>query len=477
MLTCIAISRGSFFTFNVLESQNSNQIPSPGEKILVQCRDLDLFGNGISSWHSWIILTPNLIPGERASVAISHKHGPYWFSNLIQIENLSIHRRIPPCSVSEACGGCSIQHIFYDYQIEIKIKHIRDVFGRLFDISLPLDLSCISSGPEFGYRNRTLVPLQFDKDYNLKAGYYKRKTHEIINFEHCLILDSAISALYPHVISLLKEFIRIKLSQGKTPITPKYLGLRVGKNTSEVLLTFVDTSDSKLAYYYEFAHDLKEYIPELKSIYLNIQQQKSNRILGDTNLILAGSQFITEEFCNLNFYVDATSFFQINTKKAETMVNSICSWFQNSHNSITIIDAYCGIGTISLPLAAYGYKVVGLEISKNAIKTAHLNSLLNRLKSVSFVQGDVASNLSLYLNSKCALVLDPPRKGLSRAVIDIILEAKPTKIAYLSCNPSTLARDLTYLCSAYEVKSVIPADFFPNTLHIEALALLQLLHS
>ena len=205
---------------------------------------------------------------------------------------------------------------------------------------------------------------------------------------------------------------------------------------------------------------------------MNIQDKRNNLIFGEKTILLCGKPFIREIFCDTTFFISTTNFFQVNTKLAEHAVKSIINWFKKDNSITHILDCYCGIGTISLPLAKSGYQITGIEINKESVKQAIFNAKSNNLDNVTFHCGDVTNN-SLLLNYQYqGLVIDPPRKGLAEDLIRQILSLNFRKIVYLSCNPSTLARDLNMLCEKYSIESVQPFDFFPQTTHIECLAFL-----
>ena len=216
--------------------------------------------------------------------------------------------------------------------------------------------------------------------------------------------------------------------------------------------------------------------PQLKGVTLNLQPKRSNAVFGDQTVCLQGEDAIEERFCDLSLELGTTTFFQVNTPRAERVVEQIRDWLTRAQANQRVIDAYCGIGTIALPLAAAGHRVTGLEISSASIRHAERNARRNRLKSTQFLDGDVIRHLHDVLPLHDALVVDPPRKGLDPSVLAVILDHPPQRLVYLSCDPATLARDLKQLAGdsgPYRIEHVQPMDFFPQTSHLECLVLMS----
>ncbi len=445
-----------------------------GELLLAKCIDVNIDGYGVSKLNGHIFCTPNLIPGELANVKVSHKKGSQWICELVEIVNESKNRRIPPCMIAHKCGGCSIQHISDEHQINIKYDSLVQVLRRLGNFKIDPE-PIISSEHPFGYRNKTFIPIKSYTHNTLIMGYYQRGTHLICDLDCCPVLDIGINSLLPR----LKEDLQLNgiiadpHSNKKGLI--RHLGMRIGIRTGEVLITIVSTS--LINELYNLARKWLREFDHCVGVTLNIQPISKNTILGNKTILLSGRDYLIEKFYGLTFQLKTTTFFQVNPYLAEKAVNIIYEWFKDKKEDLRIIDAYCGVGTISLPLSSLGFKVIGLELSHESIKQAKINSNINNITNTLFVEGDVAENLSRFLNSNDALILDPPRKGLNPTIIDTIIRIKPRKIAYLSCSQSTLTRDLSILCSAgthYSIDRIVPIDFFPQTTHLEVLALVSL---
>ncbi len=445
-----------------------------GEIVQVTCKDIDKAGYGISTWNKRVLVTPELVPGDTAYLQIKYRSGSRWFTNIVNFSSLSLHRRIPPCDKYRDCGCCSIQHITDEQQYQIKINQLEYLIGTTLKIDCKLTKQKQNNGRNINYRNRAIMPFSFDNNQIL-MGYYKRNTHTIIDINYCLVLDERIN----RSLIVLRSKLESLLKNGELNINAmkqiSHICIRTGANSDQSLLTFVTRKYSS-----QFTNiALKIFDQNIAGITLNIQPESNNVIFGKNTKTLIGKPYIEEVFCGLKFRIASTTFFQINSPQAETVVNYIILFLKKYGNVNSIIDSYCGIGTISLPLANSGYYVIGIEINQDSIKQAKDNAYINNIDNVQFINGDVSNILEEYLTGSVGLILDPPRKGLDIHLLQVIIKYKPKLIAYLSCNPSTMIRDLKYLLehANYTINQIYPIDFFPQTTHMECLAIISLANS
>ena len=325
-----------------------------------------------------------------------------------------------------------------------------------------------------GYRNRALIPIRRD-GRKVRLGYYKRGSHRIVNLNHCPVLDPRLDALIEPIKRDLEATSWPMDSDLQGEPGLRHLGLRIGVRTGEILITLISATESLQAVDVLSAAWMRRW-PQLKGVTINLQPKRSNAVFGDRTICLQGQDAIEERFCGLSLELGTTTFFQVNTPRAERVVEQIRDWITRSEPSQRLIDAYCGIGTIALPLAAAGHRVTGLEISSASVRHAERNASRNRLKHTRFLDGDVARRLRELLPNHDALVVDPPRKGLDPAVLAMVLDHPPRRLVYLSCDPATLARDLRQLAGdsgPYRIEQVQPMDFFPQTSHLECLVLMS----
>ncbi|MFL0771508.1 MAG: 23S rRNA (uracil(1939)-C(5))-methyltransferase RlmD [Prochlorococcus sp.] len=452
---------------------------SPGVTVEVTCKDLDRYGQGISFLNGCLLVTPNFLPGERAIVELAKRKGSYWHTRIIKLLSNSSLRQSPLCNIASKCGGCSLQHLVHVDQAILKQNQIKEIFKRIGKIDISIDSLMMSSDRIFGYRNRALIPLFRASSGKLNMGYYMRGTHRIVDLNRCPVLDERIERyLVP-----LKYDLQNQCWPADSDLTTcsglRHLGLRLGHRSGQVLITLV-SSNHNLPGLSKLARQWLDRWPEVLGVTLNLQPERNNIILGNQTVLLAGKPEIEERICGISLKLSTTTFFQVNTLEAERIILHLINWFSISSTTKKIVDAYCGIGTITLPLAATGFDVVGIEVHNHSIIQAKCNAKRNNLDNVKFVAGDVSVLLSELLETGDYLVVDPPRKGLDKNVIKTILRIRPERIGYLSCDPATLARDLNQLVAPngpYFVDQLQPVDFFPQTTHIECLALLKIISS
>ena len=453
-------------------------MPKPGLVVELEAIDLDRDGNGLARWNNWVIVVPGLLPGEAASVQLQQRRKSRWLSRLMHRRTQSQARRKPPCILARDCGGCTLQHFDESSQLDWKQGVLTEAMQRIGSVSHPVK-PVMAPDHGFGYRNRALIPLRRADNGSLRIGYFRRGSHRVVNLNRCPVVDPRLDAL----IEPLKHDIDASTLPADHDLGSgdalRHLGLRIGHHTGEVLITLV--SSTPMAALEPMAQSWLKRFPQVRGVTLNLQPKKTNLILGHQTRLLGGDDSIRERFCGLTLHLGTTTFFQINTPQAERIVLCIGDWLLRNQPTGRVIDAYCGIGTISLPLAKQGLEVFGIEINPDSIDQARLNAARNGLSAqTGFVAGDVANLLRAELNNCSALVVDPPRRGLDASVVDAILEQPPELLAYLSCNVATQARDLNRLLApqgCYSLEQLQPIDFFPQTTHLENLALLRRINS
>ena len=450
------------------------ETPHPGLTIDVVGEDLDQQGRGLARWNGWVITVPQLLPGEEAKVKVQQRQRKMWLARRVATISSSPDARRPPCILASDCGGCSLQHLSVDAQNSWKQQRLANTLSRIGQLDPDVNALVSPDRESLGYRNRALIPIRRD-GRKVRLGYYKRGSHRIVNLNHCPVLDPRLDALIEPIKRDLEatHWPMDSDLQGEPGL--RHLGLRIGVRTGEILITLISATESLQAVDVLSAAWMRRW-PQLKGVTINLQPKRSNAVFGDRTICLQGQDAIEERFCGLSLELGTTTFFQVNTPRAERVVEQIRDWITRSEPSQRLIDAYCGIGTIALPLAAAGHRVTGLEISSASVRHAERNAARNRLKHTRFMSGDVARHLRELLPNHDALVVDPPRKGLDPAVLAMVLDYPPRRLVYLSCDPATLARDLRQLAGdsgPYRIEQVQPMDFFPQTSHLECLVLMS----
>ncbi|EDY37420.1 23S rRNA (uracil-5-)-methyltransferase [Cyanobium sp. PCC 7001] len=444
-----------------------------GDRVEIRIDGLSHDGQGVGRHDGMACFVPGALPGERVAVRLLHRARRHWLTALEAVLETSLSRRRPPCILADHCGGCSLQHLRDDLQSRWKGERVQEALERIGGLTTPVE-AVVAAPACLGYRNRAIVPLERRADGSLRAGYYRRGTHRIVNMNHCPVLDPRLDAL----IAPLKQDLEAsgwpvdRELEGQGGL--RHLALRLGHHTGEVLLTLV-SSHAELEGLASRAEAWRTRWPQIVGVTLNLQPQPTNTLLGPHTELVAGRSWLRERFCGEELRIASDTFFQVNTAQAERVLPSL----QHALEGLTpglLVDAYCGIGTFSLPLARGGWRVHGLERNPEAVRLAALNASINGLSELaSFEAGDVAALLPPWLPRCQALFLDPPRRGLDGAVMAALQASSPPLLLYLSCDPATLARDLGLLTRScgYTVSRVQPLDFFPQTSHIETLAVLR----
>jgi 23S rRNA (uracil1939-C5)-methyltransferase len=452
---------------------------SVGEKLQMEITDLGHDGQGVGRHDGQVVFVSGALPGDTVEVRLQAVARRHLVGQLMRVLTPSPQRRRPPCILADNCGGCSLQPLEDTAEAEWKQRSLEQTLQRIGGLSAPVR-PLLAAEPTLGYRNRALIPLERSADGTLRAGYYRRGSHRIVNMARCPVLDPRIDAMIAPLKADLEASDWPIDRHGDDPAAAdgpglRHLGLRVGAATGERLLTLISSHDD-LPGLEALADAWMERWPELVGVCLNLQPRPTNRLMGEETRVIRGREWLNETFSGLGFRIAADTFFQVNTRQAERLIPPLIEALGPLHDEASLLDAYCGIGTYSLPLAAAGWHVTGLELHASAVAMARLNAAGNQLDvRAQFEQADVPLVLEERLQGVHALVLDPPRKGLSQIATAAILAAPPSRIAYVSCDPAALARDLGQLCASgvYRLNWVQPVDFFPNTSHVEALAALE----
>ena len=462
--------------FPILNSKPVNPCQQ-GQLIEIDITDLADTGDGIGRFEQLVVFVPDTVPGDRVAVRLQQVKSTYATAKLETLVKISEHRIRPNCIVADKCGGCQWQHVDYDYQLKSKQNQVIQALERIGGFT---DLPCdeilagkIDNFPQFlGYRNKATYPLARSVAGQIQAGYYQKGTHKLVNLNQCPVQD-------PRLDPLLKE-VKEDIHWMKWPVynekehtgEVRHLSLRIGRRTGEILLTLIARTGDLPGLETQASDWLKSY-PKLAGVCLNINSAKTNVIFGSETRCIAGRSFLREEFAGLEFQLRADTFFQVNTEAAEGLLQVIAAQLNLQGNEV-LVDAYCGIGTFTLPLAKQVQIAIGLEVQREAIAQAELNARLNDLTNVTFHVGTVEELLPQLGVKPDIVLLDPPRKGCDRQVLETIKEMQPNRIVYVSCKPATLARDLKFLCENgdYKLVRVQPADFFPQTSHVECVAFL-----
>lgn len=435
-------------------------------------------GEGIAKIEGYPIFIEGALQGEKVKVKIVKVKKSYAYGKLLEIIEKSEGREEPKCSNYKRCGGCSIQHMNYKKQLDFKWNRVKDCISKIGGISEEIVNYPIGMN-ENPYRYRNKVQLPIGKvNGDIVIGFYAPRSHNIINIDSCLIQDEVADK----VAKLTKEWINkynIEPATVDGEFNPKgilrHIMIRKAFKTGEVMVVLVATKE-KVPFIDEFKKIIIENIDEIKSIVLNVNPKNTNVILGEKCITLYGKDIIQDYIGNFKFNISPLSFFQVNPKQTEILYNKALE-YANLTGKETVFDAYCGTGTITLFLSQKAKKVYGVEIIEPAIINAKENARINNVDNVEFFVGKSEEIIPQLINEGIkadTIVVDPPRKGCDIKLLDAIGETKPEKIVYVSCDPSTLARDLKILEEkGYKTVKVQPVDMFPQTSHIETVCLIS----
>ena len=448
---------------------------SKNKEYIVDIVDIGQGGVGIGKYEGFTVFVDGGLVQDKIKVKIKKSKKNYAFGDIVEIIEKSPFRVERKCSESlRQCGGCQIQELDYQKQLDVKTNEVKQVISRIGKLDDVVIHDTLGMEHPFRYRNKAQFPIQ-KKDNMPVIGFYKKKSHDLISTDECIIQHE----VNDKIIKIIKTYIRaynVSIYDEKTHKgLLRHLVTKVGFTTGEVMIVLV-ANGKKLPYLKELASVLKENIPGFKTLVVNVNTQKTNVILGKENIVAYGDGMIRDYIGELVFEISPLSFFQVNPLQTEVLYNKALEYANLGEND-TVFDIYCGIGTISLFLAQKAKKVYGIEIVEDAIKDAKRNAKINNMDNVEFYVGKAEEVVpKMYKEGKRAnvVVVDPPRKGCDEKVLDTIVSMEPDRVVYVSCNPSTLARDLAYLNErGYKCHEIQPVDMFPHSVHVENVAWLS----
>lgn len=414
-----------------------------------------------------------LIDGEEAEAKITYVGQRSSYAKLTKLITKSDKRIQPKCPVSTACGGCQFQHIAYDEQLKIKRGIVENAFRTIAKSDHPVD-ECVASPMPYYYRNKMQIPLGLDKKGNIISGFYRARTHIIIPTPECVIENERSNGIIATIRALMKSMRIPPYDEDKRSGVIRHILIRTSYYTPGLMVVLITNADN----FYSrnnFVKALTKAHPEITTVVQNVNKRKTSVILGKRFRTLYGPGFIEDDILGIRFKISPQSFFQINPLQTENLYK-IAIEKAEINNSHTVLDAYCGIGTISLIAARHAKKVIGVEINSRAIRDARSNANRNNIDNVEFYTADASDFMEneAKLGSKYdVVIMDPPRKGSDEKFLNAVLTLEPNKVVYVSCNPGTLARDITFLNKKYEIKSITPVDMFSQTYHVETVVLIE----
>ena len=445
-----------------------------GERYTLPIVGMGHSGEGVGRVHDFTVFVPGALTGETVEVMIGEVKKTYARGKILRVISPSSARVQSICEVYEQCGGCQLQHLDYPGQLEVKRQQVIDAVTRIGKLPGVVVHPTRGTNSPWYYRNKMQSPVGLS-GREIAVGCFALGTHDIIDSPSCHIQHQTNNLIAETVKQLLIDLgipvYNEKLHQG----TVRHILGRVGTATSEVMVVLV-TATRELPHAEQIISRLRQFIPGLVSIVQNVNDRQTNVILGEYTKTLWGKDTIFDRLDDLSFHISAKSFFQVNTEQAAVLYRQAQQYASLTGNE-TVLDVYCGTGTIALFLARHCRKVIGIEIVAPAIADAKQNAELNNIQNAEFRCGDAVEVLPRLVAEGVhadVVVIDPPRAGCERKVLEVIASLEPRRIVYVSCNPASLARDLAILGEiGYITREVQPVDMFPQTYHVECVALIE----
>ena len=432
-------------------------------------------GEGIAKINeSYPIFIEGALKDEVVKIKIIKTNKNFAYGKLIEVIEPSKDRVEAVCPIYKRCGGCKIQHMSYKGQLDFKWQRVRDCIERISKLDKEIVKYPLGMENPLMYRNKVQLPIGMFNG-QLKIGFFASRSHEIIDMETCFIQDHIANKIVELTRGWIKEFnistCNVDGEYEKSGVL-RHLMIRRGFKTDEVMVVLVTNKD-ELPYKDEFIEIITNNIPNIKSIIQNINSKNTNVILGEKLITLWGQETISDYIGEFKFNISPLSFFQVNPTQTDVLYSKALE-YANLTGDETVFDAYCGTGTITLFLSKKAKKVYGVEIIKQAIDNANINAKENNVSNAEFFVGKSEEVIPSLIDKGVkadVIVVDPPRKGCDVKLLEAITKVSPKRIVYVSCDPSTLARDLKILDeNGYKTIEVQPVDMFPQTAHIENVA-------
>ncbi len=421
-------------------------------------------GAGVVHFGDIVFFVPGLIEGEEAELGVTAMKKNYGYARIADLKKRSAHRVVPKCSVYKQCGGCQLMHMDYEEQKRFKEGKVKGVFlqNAKMDIT-PLPI--LTDEHTEGYRNKVQVPVQCDKN-GVKMGFYRGRSNDIVEFEQCIVQTGRSN----EIVRFLKETLD-RLHIGSIF---RHVLIKHAHRTNQIMVCFV-VREYPFRRSNQLVSELTASFPEIRSVTCIVNRREDNVILDGAETVLYGDPYIEETLLGCRFRISARSFYQINPYTTELLYSKAIEYAGLSGKE-TVIDLYCGTGTIGILCARSAKKVYGIEIVDDAVKDARINAKLNGITNIDFFTADAKLGAKRLIENRIkadVVIVDPPRKGCSPETLNAIVTIHPKRFIYVSCDPSTLARDCALLSEkGYTVDRIQPVDMFPHTNHVETVCLL-----
>lgn len=441
----------------------------PDSEVVLTIDSFTEKGDGVATWQGKKIFVPGVLPSEIVKVSLHGIKPSYAQGTEIEIQQQSADRVASHCRY-QSCGGCQLPHLAYSAQLQLKTKQVETA---LLAKGIQTAVNpCLGMDEPLHFRNKAVYSVR--TIYGKAAiGFYQKNSHDIVDIDCCPVQHTDTTEIIRIIRNWMNTYQVPGYDEANHSGWLRYIMIRHGFSTNECMLVLVTLTED-FPYQQELLDALKDLV-QIKSVIQNINPDPINRILGEKQVIVWGSETISDLLHQLKFDISAHSFYQVNAAQTDVLYSTALQYAALTGEQ-TVFDIYCGIGTISLYLAKQAKKVIGIEVVPQAIDDAKQNALENGLSNTEFFTGKAEEVVpELYGKGMRAdvVVVDPPRKGCDQEVLKTMLAMKPERIVYVSCDPTSLARDLTYLLTDYQISEVQPVDMFPHSMHVETVVRLD----
>jgi 23S rRNA (uracil1939-C5)-methyltransferase len=446
--------------------------PRLGQRVKVTIERLGIYGEGVGYSYGYTLFIDGALPGEELRARVHESHKNYGRAHIVKTISASPHRVAPVCPLFGKCGGCQIMHLAYPQQLESKQKRVDDALQRIGKFTGVEVAACEPSPSQLAYRNKIQLPVSPGEN-GMRLGLYAHDSHDLVEIERCKIHCALGEEAYAHLLRILKDSKLTAYDPKTGEGDLRHVIIKTAVFTSQILIVLVTTQIDSPALN-SVARKLLGAMPAIKGVVQNINTASGNSVLGSEYRTLAGEPVIEEKLCGLFFKVSPASFFQVNPEQAEKLYERVLALAALTGTE-RVLDAYCGVGTLSLILAKQAKEVVGVECVAEAIVDAKENAKRNALTNVTFECAEAETFIQTLQQTDVA-ILNPPRRGCEPSFLERLVVLQPKRIVYVSCDPATLARDLAYLAAnGYKIEVVQPFDMFPQTAHVECVVSLSFL--
>ncbi|GGI42294.1 23S rRNA (uracil(1939)-C(5))-methyltransferase RlmD [Mammaliicoccus stepanovicii] len=432
-------------------------------------------GHGVVKFDRFPIFVPNAIKDETIEFKVIKVKKQFAIGKLLTIKEKSQDRIEAPCEYYKECGGCQLQHLSYTAQLEMKKEQVVNLFQRKSHFEDTVINNTIGMENPWHYRNKSQIPVQKNRQGEIELGFYRQRSHTLVDINHCMIQDKKHDQIMNKLRTMLEQLNMNIYNEQKHKGELRHIILRSGYYTEDTMIIFV-TNTKQLSHKNKIIDYITNEFENVVSIKHNINQEKSNVIMGKTSYTIYGKDTIEDQLAEYQFKISDTSFYQINPQQTEKLYNKALEYAQLDGEQ-TVIDAYCGIGTIGTYMSQKAKHVYGVEIVEEAIKNAEENAKINHVENATWEAGKAEDIILKWKKEGIkpeVVMVDPPRKGCDQTFIETLIELSPKRIVYISCNPATQVRDVEILKEAgYNLKEITPVDMFPHTTHVETVALIE----